>query len=203
MPGFGRTSPLSDGFVAAFSDAYLALDSGSGDWKTATSRIFLAEKVPTPASGRFDANGRNVPSHGSYVQQADTLCAKAYEHFDGPEPTTLAAAITDLEKEKRVFTTLLADLTRTRTSPADKLRVDSTIVRELTAARALTPGIDALLRAYRSQDRPAARRALRQIQEATPILRDLSKAMSAYGATLCGDAFAAPSNNNAGPDVTA
>lgn len=180
----------AEGYIAAFGAAFDLLSSAETDWTVALQDVLGRHALfPSPSADRVQAHGRRVPTHGGFIEQADLACARGFSDLEAQ------GKIADLATAVRVFPQQAAIARRTARKLLT-LRADPRAAGFqhrlgilLTAHEEFPRSLEALASAGRHRDQAAYTAALRRFEATFPTLRDLSRALSTYGARLCGNYY--------------
>lgn len=180
----------STGFVGAYEDAYDLLGTAESDWLTAVTALYGSPPTTaTPAVSRTGAHGRKAPTHGSYLQQADLICARGEQDLFATGPLKdQASALKRFPARAAIIARLNAQLQKVPSDAAAASYLHRSRVL-LTAADSYPRAMVAIAKGYNARDQAAFDRARAQLIAALPGLRDLSRSFKAYGANLCARTF--------------
>lgn len=193
----------AEGEVAGFGSGQGILESAEIAWQDALLTVYGERDAPSmPSTDRtLVKRGRSPLSRGAYVYQADRTCGSSSTAGDAlPDPTDLGSFLRLLPKQialTRGATTRLqavplpppdaARLKKDVVAPLGRFLQQATIAERIVSRPGVTPGAGDLA----------------TLKAADETLRGLSKALTAYGATLCGDYFdpGPPLDGGAGEDA--
>jgi hypothetical protein len=214
LPAPGRVHAKSAAVVTAFDLLLAAVETaeravrdtkgGEGDVADAGSSINeVARQWGTPVAAAFgdttrpalpsgsSTRPRAPQSRGAYVMAVDRLCSESIDTeltlppMDTPQQVAVSAP-----RYAKFMRSVLTGLRAVDVPASERARVERDIRAHLGPASKAADGMELVATALRTQSPSTGQRGLNSIVAGLRASQKLSRGMSRYGATVCGDVFA-------------